>query len=100
MKSITGTLVGREREQEVLSDFVTAPEGRSLVLQGDTGVGKSALLGLVADLAADEKHRVMRVAGVEAESGLPFAGLHQFLYPLLSYIERLDDSHREVFDVV
>ncbi|WP_189820247.1 helix-turn-helix transcriptional regulator [Streptomyces olivaceoviridis] len=95
-----GAIVGREHEQEVLSAFVAAPEGRSLVLRGDTGVGKSALLDHVADLAADEKHRVIRAAGVEAESELPFAGLHQFLYPLLSYIDRLDDTHRGVFDVV
>ncbi|MGW3466672.1 AAA family ATPase, partial [Streptomyces olivaceoviridis] len=93
-------MVGREREQEVLSGFVTAPGGQALVLRGDTGVGKSALLDHVADLAADEKHRVIRAAGVEAESELPFAGLHQFLYPLLSYIDRLDDTHRGVFDVV
>ncbi|MEU7361718.1 helix-turn-helix transcriptional regulator [Streptomyces olivaceoviridis] len=93
-------MVGRERELEVLSDFVTAPGGQALVLRGDTGVGKSALLDHVADLAADEKHRVIRAAGVEAESELPFAGLHQFLYPLLSYIDRLDDTHRGVFDVV
>ncbi|MGW3463841.1 AAA family ATPase, partial [Streptomyces olivaceoviridis] len=52
-----GAIVGREHEQEVLSAFVAAPEGRSLVLRGDTGVGKSALLDHVADLAADEKHR-------------------------------------------
>jgi DNA-binding CsgD family transcriptional regulator len=100
MGSINGTIVGREREQEVLSGFVTAAGGRALVLQGDTGVGKSALLEHVADLASGEKHRVIRAAGVEAESELPFAGLHQFLYPLLPYIDRLDDSHREVFDVV
>ncbi|MFG2356897.1 LuxR C-terminal-related transcriptional regulator [Streptomyces sp. NPDC048521] len=93
-------MVGREREQEVLSGFVTASGGQALVLRGDTGVGKSALLDHVADLAADEQHRVIRAAGVEAESELPFAGLHQFLYPLLSYIDRLDDSHRGIFDVV
>ncbi|WP_225812089.1 helix-turn-helix transcriptional regulator [Streptomyces spinosus] len=93
-------MVGREQEQEVLSAFVAAPEGRALVLRGDTGVGKSALLDHVAGLAADEKHRVIRAAGVEAESELPFAGLHQFLYPLLSYVDRLDVGHRGVFDVV
>ncbi|MEW2290696.1 ATP-binding protein, partial [Streptomyces sp. NPDC047841] len=93
-------MVGREHEQEVLSGFVTAPGGRALVLRGDTGVGKSALLDHVADLAAGERHRVIRATGVEAESGLPFAGLHQFLYPLLPHLDRLDDSHRGVFDVV
>ncbi|MFV5998012.1 helix-turn-helix transcriptional regulator [Streptomyces sp. NPDC056231] len=100
MESIGRTMVGREREREVLSDFVTASGGRALVLRGDTGVGKSALLEHVADLAAAEKHRVIRAAGVEAESELPFAGLHQFLYPLLSHIDRLDDVHRRVFDVI
>ncbi|MFE9629257.1 AAA family ATPase, partial [Streptomyces sp. NPDC006527] len=93
-------MVGRESEQEVLSAFVAAPEGRALVLRGDAGVGKSALLDHVVELAAAEKHRVIRAAGVEAESELPFAGLHQFLYPLLNHLDRLDDAHRRVFDVV
>ncbi|MFD0391911.1 AAA family ATPase [Streptomyces nogalater] len=87
-----GTMVGREHEQAVLSEFVTAAEGRALVLRGDTGVGKSALLEHVATLAAGGRHRVIRAAGVEAESELPFAGLHQILYPLLPHIDRLDDS--------
>ncbi|GHF38038.1 helix-turn-helix transcriptional regulator [Streptomyces griseosporeus] len=101
MESIAaGTMVGREREQRVLAGLVAAAEGRALVLRGDTGVGKSALLDHVAALAAGEGHRVVRAVGVEAESELPFAGLHQFLYPLLPHIDRLDDSHRRVFDVV
>ncbi|MFD9902682.1 AAA family ATPase [Streptomyces sp. NPDC059063] len=100
MESIDGTMVGREHEQEVLSGFVTAAGGRALVLRGDTGVGKSALLDHVTHLASAQGHRVVRAAGVEAESELPFAGLHQFLYPLLPSIDRLHDRHRRVFDVV
>ncbi|MFH8625988.1 AAA family ATPase [Streptomyces vietnamensis] len=100
MKSIDGSMVGREREQAVLSELVAAVGGQALVLRGDAGVGKSALLDHVAGLAEGEKHRVIRAAGVEAESELPFAGLHQFLYPLLSSIDRLDDGHRKVFDGV
>ncbi|WP_225839665.1 LuxR family transcriptional regulator [Streptomyces sp. NK08204] len=92
-------MVGRESEQEVLSSFVAASEGQALVLRGEPGVGKSTLLDHVAGLAA-QRHRVIRAAGVEAESGLPFAGLHQFLYPLFSVIDQLDDVHRKVFDVV
>ncbi|WLW58782.1 helix-turn-helix transcriptional regulator [Streptomyces sp. YU58] len=93
-------MVGRESEQEVLSAFVGAAGGRALVLRGDAGVGKSSLLDHVAELAAAEKHRVIRAAGVEAEAELTFAGLHQFLHPLLPYIDRLDGTHRGVFDVV
>ncbi|MGW0812856.1 ATP-binding protein [Streptomyces viridiviolaceus] len=100
MESIGGAMIGREREQKVLSEFVTAPGGRALVLRGDAGVGKSALLEHVVDLANAGRHRVVRATGVEAESELPFAGLHQFLYPLLSHIDQLDNVHRRVFDVV
>jgi DNA-binding CsgD family transcriptional regulator len=100
VESIVGTMVGRESEQEVLSAFVATVGGRALVLRGEAGVGKSALLDHVVELATAEKHRVIRAAGVEAESELPFAGLHQFLYSLLTYIDRLDDPYRRVFDVV
>ncbi|WP_316743925.1 AAA family ATPase [Streptomyces sp. MK7] len=100
MESVVGALVGRDGEREVLSAFVAAPEGRALVLRGDAGVGKSALLDHVVELATAENHRVIRAAGVEAESELPFAGLHQFLYPLLTSMDRLDAAHRGVFDVV
>ncbi|MFD7284038.1 AAA family ATPase, partial [Streptomyces sp. NPDC059862] len=93
-------MVGRGSEQEVLSAFVAAPGGAALVLRGDAGVGKSALLDHLVELATAENHRVIRAAGVEAESELPFAGLHQFLYPLLTHMDRLDDAHRRVFDVV
>ncbi|MFF9340401.1 MULTISPECIES: AAA family ATPase [unclassified Streptomyces] len=100
MESTGRTMIGREPEQKVLSEFVTAPGGQALVLRGEAGVGKSTLLEHVAGLAHTHGHRVVRAAGVEAESELPFAGLHQFLYPLLSHIDRLDDVHRRVFDVV
>lgn len=100
MESIVTTMVGRESEREALSAFVAAAGGRALVLRGDAGVGKSALLDHVVARAAAESHRVIRAAGVEAESELPFAGLHQFLYPLLSHLDRLDEAHRGVFDVV
>ncbi|WP_399897704.1 AAA family ATPase [Streptomyces sp. BBFR51] len=92
-------MVGRDGEQAALSAFVSALGGQSLVLRGETGVGKSALLDHVTDLAQNE-YRVIRAAGVEAESDLPFAGLHQVLYPLLPFIDGLDAGHGAVFDAV
>ncbi|GAA4836605.1 helix-turn-helix transcriptional regulator [Kitasatospora terrestris] len=84
MQSITTTtMVGREDEQAELAAFVGSATGRALVLRGDTGVGKSSLLGHAAALADREGHRVVRAAGVEAESALPYAGLHQLIHPLL-----------------
>ncbi|MFJ5036169.1 ATP-binding protein, partial [Streptomyces sp. NPDC088560] len=99
MKSFV-TLIGRDEELEQLSTFVAAADGQALVLQGDTGVGKSALLDHVAQRAGRTGHAVIRAAGAEAEAGLPFAGLHQLLRPLLPSVDRLDQVHRAVFDTV
>ncbi|MCW8383837.1 AAA family ATPase, partial [Streptomyces justiciae] len=90
-------MIGREGERGRLSAFVTATEDQALVLKGETGVGKSALLDHVAEAATQSGHEVIRAAGVEAESGLPFAGLHQVLHTLLPAVERLDEVHRVVF---
>ncbi|MFJ4670472.1 AAA family ATPase [Kitasatospora purpeofusca] len=76
-------MVGRDAERTRLSAFVRAPDGQALVLRGEAGVGKSTLLDLAARLAAEDGQLVVRATGVEAESELPHAGLHQLLYPLL-----------------
>ncbi|WP_331737675.1 AAA family ATPase [Streptomyces sp. NBC_00019] len=91
-------MIGRDGERGRLAAFVAAAEGQALVLNGETGVGKSALLDHVAQVATQAGHTVVRAAGVEAESGLPFAGLHQLLHSLLPSIEGLDQMHRAVFD--
>ncbi|MFF4622667.1 helix-turn-helix transcriptional regulator [Nonomuraea jabiensis] len=96
--SLVSTMVGRDGIQRQLSAFMAAAGGQALILRGETGVGKSTLLDHVAGLAAPE-HRVIRAAGVEAETELPFAGLHQLLYSLLPHSAGLDEGHRAVFDV-
>ncbi|NUS54557.1 MAG: AAA family ATPase, partial [Streptomycetaceae bacterium] len=93
-------MVGRDGERELLSAFVTADTGRALVLRGEAGVGKSALLDHAASVAASHRYEVIRAAGVEAEAELPFAGLHQLVHPLLTHLPGLDDGYRAVFDVV
>ncbi|WP_244178705.1 helix-turn-helix transcriptional regulator [Streptomyces rubellomurinus] len=97
---VTTAMVGRESEQAELVAFVRSATGRALVLRGETGVGKSALLSHAAALAEQEGHTVVRVAGVEAESELPYSGLHQLLHPLLAEVARLEDGPRAVFDAV
>jgi DNA-binding CsgD family transcriptional regulator len=76
-----------------LLDAVRRSQGRALVLRGDPGVGKTALLDFAAGLAGD--FRVVRVSGVESEMELAFAGLHQLCAPLLDGLERLPDPQRE-----
>lgn len=100
MRSDIEAMIGRESEQEVLGQFTATSRGRALALRGDAGVGKSALLDHTAELAAGQGHRVIRAAGVEAESELPFAGLHQFLHPLPPFINEMEEAHQRVFDVV
>ena len=69
-----------------------AGESRALVVRGEPGVGKTALLAHVVAQAAG--FTVVRVAGVEAERELPFAGLHQVCAPLFGHLSRLPAPQR------
>lgn len=83
-------LIGRTAECSQLDRrLVAARTGQSavLVLRGEPGVGKTALLAYAAERAED--CRVIRARGAEAEMELPFAGLHQLCAPLLDGLARL-----------
>ncbi|MET9022575.1 LuxR family transcriptional regulator [Actinopolymorpha sp. NPDC004070] len=85
-------LYGRASEQERLAALVKgASAGRSgvLVLRGEPGIGKTALLDDVAERARAAGLRVLRGAGIEAEATLPYAGLHLLLHPALDRIGAL-----------
>ncbi|MEU6279247.1 AAA family ATPase [Streptomyces sp. NPDC047028] len=86
-------VVGREHEREELARLVSGVRaGRSgaLVLRGPAGIGKTALLDTVLR-ESGEGVRVLRAAGVEEESDLPFAALHQVLSPLLADLAELPE---------
>ena len=83
-------LVGREAELDRIDAVlagVRAGDGGVLVLTGEPGVGKSALLDAVAERAADM--RFLRAAGGEHEAELPFSGIHELLHPVLGLIDEL-----------
>ncbi|MFI8301218.1 ATP-binding protein [Streptomyces nigra] len=89
-------LRGRDHECDALDEVARAVEaGRSavLVVRGEAGMGKSALLDHLAARAGG--HRVARGAGAESEMELPFAGLHQLCAPFLSRASRLPAPQRE-----
>jgi DNA-binding CsgD family transcriptional regulator len=93
-------LVGRRREREALDSLMEdlrSGRGWALVVRGEAGVGKSALLEYAAGAAADM--RVVRAVGVESEMELAFAGVHQLCAPLLDRLERLPTPQRDALGV-
>jgi DNA-binding CsgD family transcriptional regulator len=85
-------LIGRESERSAVDALLqSARDERSaaLVLRGEPGIGKTALLEYAADRAHDMT--VLRCVGIEAEHELPFAGMHQLVRPCLDLVERLPD---------
>ena len=90
------TLTGRQSERDVLDrliEAVGAGESRALVVRGEPGVGKTALLDYLAGRAAG--CRVARTAGVQSEMELAFAGLHQLVAPVLDHLANLPGPQRE-----
>ena len=78
-----------------LVDAVGAGESRALVVRGDPGAGKTALLEYLAGRASDSRYQVVRVVGVQSEMELAFAGLHQLCAPMLSRAGQLPVPQRD-----
>lgn len=85
-------LLGRERECETIDRLLAtawAGEGRALVLRGEAGIGKTALLGYATGRARDTGGQVLSTLGVEREADLPFAGLSSLVGPILDQLPEL-----------
>ena len=88
-------LLGRETERKDLAELVDGPGERSgVLLSGEPGVGKSALVAEAVAAAAVAGVRVITTTGVDAEQNLPYAGLHQLLYPLRAGLDTLPAPQR------
>lgn len=91
---------GRTSEREALDRLLENVRGGHsavLVIRGEAGVGKTALMRYAARQAAG--FRLAQIAGVEAEMELPFAGLHQLCAPVLGRLGALPDPQREALSV-
>jgi DNA-binding CsgD family transcriptional regulator len=89
-------LLGRRSECETLERLLAdAEEGQSrvLVVRGEAGVGKTALLGYLEARAS--AYRIARSSGVESEMELAFAGVHQLCAPMLGRLARLPGPQRD-----
>ena len=94
------SLLNRQLERATLDGLLgdlRSGRGRALVVRGEAGVGKSALLEYVTGAAADM--RVARSAGVESEMELAFASLHLLCAPLLDRLESLPVPQRDALGV-
>ena len=93
-------LVGRRRECELLDRLLSsAQSGDSgvLVLEGEAGIGKSALLAYLGEHATG--CRVVRATGVESEMEIPYAGLHMVSAPFLDGLEALPTPQGEALSI-
>jgi DNA-binding CsgD family transcriptional regulator len=93
----TSSLFGREIETRRLGDLLdhVHDRGGSLVVSGEPGIGKSALLRETSTDARDRGMLVLTATGVPSETQLPFAGLHQLLQPVLGQLDGLAAPQRE-----
>ena len=89
-------LVGREHELAVLAGLVdgVGERGGVLMVSGEPGIGKSALLAMAGRRASDRGMRVLTATGVQSETHLPFAGLHQLLRPIITDADGLPVRQR------
>src|SRR6202795_4834864 len=93
-------LVDRRAERGVLDQLieaVRAGESRALVVSGEAGVGKTALLDYLAGQASG--CRLARIAGVQSEMELPFAALHQLCAPMLDKLPGLPVPQRDALEI-
>jgi DNA-binding NarL/FixJ family response regulator len=95
------SLHGRDEECALLDGFVSAVRGgesQTLVVRGEAGIGKTALLEYLIGSASDLT--VLRAVGVETEMELPYAGLHQLCAPLLDRLGRLPGPQQQALEIV
>ena len=81
---------------EELLDRARVGQSGALVLRGDAGIGKTALLTHAIDAASG--FAVVRASGIESELDLAFAGLHQLCVPLLPGLRRLPGPQQEALE--
>ena len=90
-------LYGRERELDALGQLLGKlgeDAGGALVVRGEAGIGKSALLAAVGGQAMQHETQVLSAVGVQSEAQISFAGLHQLLRPVLHLAEGLSSRQR------
>ncbi len=93
-------LLGRQRELDAIDRLIDAAHGGrggALVVQGEPGVGKTAILGYAREAA--QEFRILQTAGVDVEMEFAYAALQQLCSPVLELMEGLPQPQREALAV-
>lgn len=91
-----GGLVGRETESAQLRRLLTEDTERAVVISGEAGLGKTALIRQVSTTAAADGWQVVQVLGLEAEQPFALGGLNQLVIGLQEFLPGLDERDRSV----
>ncbi len=93
-------MLGRKHEREMLDRLCQAAldgRGAALVLHGEPGVGKTALMECAVEMSRE--FEILRTVGIEGEMALPYAALHQFCSSKVGLIKHLPEPQRLALDV-
>jgi len=99
-ESRVAELLGREDELARIYELIDGigARGGALVVRGEAGIGKSALLAAARERAQQRGATVVTTTGTLSEAPLAFAGLHQLLLPLLGGLDLLPDPQRQALE--
>ena len=94
-------LLGRDPELERLHEMIDQIErrGGALVVRGEPGIGKSALLEAAEDRAHERGSAVLTTTATQSEARFAFGGLHRLLLPFLDGLDQLPDPQRRALDI-
>ncbi|MET9973173.1 AAA family ATPase, partial [Streptomyces sp. NPDC006356] len=89
-------VLGRGAQWKSLSEAIESAtdSGHAVWLCGEPGIGKTVLLEQAGEFAASRGLRLLRVNAAEGEKDLPFAALHQLMWPLLEEVRELPPAGR------
>lgn len=89
-------IIGRTAELAVIADTLSAisVSGSALVIDGEAGIGKSTLLAAAADWAGADGYTRLGCSGLQSQSEVGFAGVHELIHPLLAHTHDLPDRQR------
>ncbi|MEU6848021.1 AAA family ATPase [Streptomyces sp. NPDC046716] len=84
-------ILGRSAEVTAISEALASitSAGKALVIDGEAGIGKSTLLATAAEQASADGYRLLRCSGLQSQTEVGFAGIHELIHPLLGQATKL-----------